>query len=96
MKFYTVSQTLIVSGINHGANIGIKCIVFRHNVCRGRGSDGRIFLPLDFRYVVLIVMQILRLQKSVVKNVVEHVLKNGMMDRTCLNVNIPEKYLLGN
>jgi 5'-nucleotidase len=28
--------------------------------------------------------------KSVVKNVVEQVLKNGMMDRICLNVNIPD------
>ena len=80
---------LVVSGINHGANTSSNVLYSGtmsaavEGAMEGIPSVGfslcNYEADADFTAAI-----------SVVKNVVSEVLKNGMMDRTCLNVNVPD------
>lgn len=80
---------LVVSGVNHGANTSSNVLYSGtmsaavEAAMEGIPSVGFSLCNFDSDADFTAAM-------SVVKNVVEQVLANGMMERTCLNVNIPD------
>jgi 5'-nucleotidase len=79
---------LIVSGINHGANTSSN-VLYSGTMSAAvegamQGIDSVGFSLCNFDSYADFTASI-----TVVKNVVEQILKNGIMNRTCLNVNIP-------
>lgn len=79
---------LIVSGINHGTNISSNVLYSGTMSAAVEGAMEGI-PSVGFSLCNFDSDADFTASKVVVKNVVEHILKNGIMDRTCLNVNIP-------
>lgn len=79
---------LVVSGINHGANTSSNVLYSGTMSAAVEGAMEGI-PSIGFSLCDYDSDADFSAAKSVVKNVVEQVLKNGMMERTCLNVNIP-------
>ena len=80
---------LIVSGINHGANTASNVLYSGTMSAAEEGAMENI-PSVGFSLCSFDSDADFTASKSVVKNIVKHVLKNGMMDYTCLNVNIPD------
>jgi 5'-nucleotidase len=80
---------LVVSGINHGANTSSNVLYSGTMSAAVEGAMEGI-PSVGFSLCAYDSDADFTSAKSVVKNVVEQVLKNGMMDRICLNVNIPD------
>lgn len=80
---------LVVSGINHGANTSSNVLYSGTMSAAVEGAMEGI-PSIGFSLCNYEADADFSAAKSVVKNVVSEVLRNGMMDRTCLNVNVPD------